>query len=351
MLRASVTCLQAVVLLVFVASASPGQTVAAWDLDGTINSGPPRLPAFSHSRVTAGSLTRSSPLFPFTSLHGFQAQNWPTGGAPDLSRYFEFSITADPGWEVTYQQVRFTLYGEFGGISSWQIRSSVNGFAGVLDNGFIAFAAIPGTPVAATVSGAGIRQGTVTFRVYVYGNGGNINPTIRGFRGQAGGGQDLRVTGFVDPVVMPPSYPGTGEDLETRYAIGGGATTTVTDDSNDRTNASPGQLVVVGHESPSATFDGVGELVVLGSFGPYAAAPITIIPGLHLGATSVFLVTPAPAPGLGPVQMVPGGFNYGFTHPGGALSNLNLFLQAVVLHASAANGTYASTHLLEVRLD
>jgi hypothetical protein len=171
----------------------PTSAIATWTLNGTPSS--PWAASGSSTYVTAGDLTMTGVTY-MTFANAFVGDNWPSG-AIELGKYFEFSATASGGHAIRYDTVRFSLYNNFDGMCSWELRSSVDGYAAALDGGTESNIAQPGVPITASVAIIGTRTGTVTFRFYAYNNSGTTSPLQRGFRGSAPGGIDLKIWGDV----------------------------------------------------------------------------------------------------------------------------------------------------------
>jgi hypothetical protein len=183
------------------ADASVGATfvaasaVAKWVLNGTIDSTNSLPASTTASGVSAESLTRSAPLTPMVFANAFVTDNWPAG-ALDTGSFFDFGVT--PSTSISYDSVRFSLYNNFDGAVSWQLRSSIDNFTSPLAQGSVASGIFGGgVPIVANVSALGNRTGTVTFRFYTFSNSGATSPLQRGFRGSAAGGTDLSVFGAV----------------------------------------------------------------------------------------------------------------------------------------------------------
>jgi len=90
----------------------------------------------------------------------------------DPTRYFEFSVTADPGHSIAYQSITLSLFrgisGATHGAESWALRSSADAFSG--DLATFSLAGTPGDSQTlfsdVDISSIGTRVGTVVFRLY-----------------------------------------------------------------------------------------------------------------------------------------------------------------------------------------
>jgi hypothetical protein len=171
-------------------------SMAFWEIVGLVDSTAALPVKTTANGVTASALTKSSSLQALTFNEAFMATGWPSASTPDLFKYFEFSVTAPSGGSAFFDTARFSLYNNTEGSSTWELRSSADGFAEALSTGTVPnglFSA--GTVVNAGLGGVGFRGGTVTFRLYLYGNTGTTNPQQRGLRGTNGNGVNLTVIG------------------------------------------------------------------------------------------------------------------------------------------------------------
>jgi hypothetical protein len=202
-------CLRAMgVLLVFAGCISApvsAEVLALWNPSGTVDSSVPLAPASVSSNISsAGNLSGGPGLTPTTFANAYELDNW-SAGAFDATDYLAFSTT---GTNVTYQSVAFSLYNNFDGTGTWEVRSSVDAFATPLASGSFSGIFFGGVLITANVSSLGQQSGTVQFRIYTYNNAGTTNPVQRGIRGTGGFGTGLSVNGTVasapPPVVSTP---------------------------------------------------------------------------------------------------------------------------------------------------
>jgi predicted phage tail protein/regulation of enolase protein 1 (concanavalin A-like superfamily) len=161
--------------------------LASWSIPNgqLVNSANPYPPLTSARNTVASDLTKSTTLTPVTIADAFVADNWPGLNAPvDLSKYLEFSVTALPGRSISYTSLQSFLGYLSSGQMSYQIRTSVDNFATVLESGHVP-PNIAGQAVqfGASLGALGTRPGTVTFRFYVFNSHGSVNPVQRGFVG------------------------------------------------------------------------------------------------------------------------------------------------------------------------
>jgi hypothetical protein len=116
--------------------------------------------------------------WPFTTEDGFvAASGWSSALSYDPGRYYQFTVTAALGYEISYETIDLALFrGIWGGghgAQLWDLHASVDGFASSdLDLGTFdisASGADTQTVFAGhDISALGTQAGTVTFRLYGY---------------------------------------------------------------------------------------------------------------------------------------------------------------------------------------
>lgn len=165
--------LAGLVLAVVLAAATPAAAIpiTTWNVAG--------------SNGQTAAVLASEPLTTATDLVAVNVTPWPGGYccftaaagwslAFDASRYFEFSVTADPGHSIAYDSITLSLFrgisGATHGAESWQLRSSVDAFGSTLAGFSLAGSAGDEQVLFAGVdiSALGTQSGTVTFRLYGY---------------------------------------------------------------------------------------------------------------------------------------------------------------------------------------
>jgi hypothetical protein len=185
--------------LILLTPSISGAEIAEWHLSGTIDSSQPFPPSITAPHVSASSLRKAPTLTPVLGASVFLVRDWPVSPMIDPEKYLEFGVTAQPGYEIYCQEIEFSLYNNFHGTSSWEIRSSEDGYVAALDSGSVTDIIVDGEPVLAHVSDIGFRSGSVTFRLYTYDNTGTTDPDRRGLRGGTYGGRNLKIRGVVYP--------------------------------------------------------------------------------------------------------------------------------------------------------
>lgn len=167
---ASLGVVCAILLLAPVASAAP---IIDWDIlgsDGQTATVLSAVPDVSGTDITPVNVTPWPGGFCcFTA-----AADWGTGAAPDLTRYYEFSITAAVGHLIVYEDITLSLFrgiqGALHGAELWQLRASHDGYAGALAVFDISASGADEQILFSNVdiSAVGTQPGTVTFRLYGY---------------------------------------------------------------------------------------------------------------------------------------------------------------------------------------
>ncbi len=175
--------------------------ISFWTLNGNIDSSVPQTAILHDPNVTVSTLA-STGLVTGVHLNAFMADGWPSGPF-DPSAYFEYTVTPNANFEVTYISMQFSLYNDSAGTSTWDVRSSVDGFANTIASGTTSVLTGAGALIQAFLPGVGTQTVPVTFRVYTHTNSGAANPQQRGLRGSAAGGTGLRINGSVTASPLP----------------------------------------------------------------------------------------------------------------------------------------------------
>lgn len=145
-----------------------------------------------------------------SSSGNFRASAWSTNATADLTKYFEFSLTAAPGTTLNMSNITFGIGRSSTGPLKWEWRSSIDSFAAAatnyttintnltLTNGAISVPDLSSSWSSNTVSFSDIiTMDTVTFRFYGY--GAKTNSGTGGFQG------NLTFTGESIAVIPEPS--------------------------------------------------------------------------------------------------------------------------------------------------
>jgi hypothetical protein len=171
-------------------------SIAIWGINGN----QVRVPVTSTAANVSGTdLTPASALpAPPAISFSFSFTGWPSTDEVDTAKFFQFGVTAAAGANVTYDQLEFALAcfncEDDTPPASWQVRSNVDGFSGVLAAGTVSSVQPPAL-VTPSIRNLGTRSGSVTFRLYIF----NVELNgFFGFRGPNGAGTNLSVLGGLD---------------------------------------------------------------------------------------------------------------------------------------------------------
>lgn len=198
-------------LVFFAALPATALPIVTWDIGG--------------SDGQTATVLANEPLTSATDLVPVNITPWPGGYccftaaagwtlALDPTRYYEFSVTADPGHLIRYDAITLSLFRGVSGVThgaeSWELRSSDDAFGSTLAS--FSLAGSPGDSQVLfsdiDISSLGSVPGTVVFRLYGFdytapgdysglGNQPGASPLT-------GTGSDLIISGQVTP------EPGTG---------------------------------------------------------------------------------------------------------------------------------------------
>ena len=102
--------------------------LAVWDLTGQPGTQTSTAAATTLAGVTAQPLTRSAALMPSPGTDCISASNWPTGGQPDPSSYFTFSLAAPSGCSLSLSSILIDVKSSSTGPTSAVLATSEDGF-------------------------------------------------------------------------------------------------------------------------------------------------------------------------------------------------------------------------------
>ena len=167
----------ALACLVLAAAPALGATIAAWDVASATGQ---TVAVLSSAADTSVSIIDSMGVSQWASTaeNGFAAaSNWAPGLSRDPGKYYQFSVAADPGFEITYQTLDLALFrgiqGANHGAQRWDLYASTNGFAS--SELWLATFDLSGASadfqtqfLNTDISAVGTQTGTLTFRLFGY---------------------------------------------------------------------------------------------------------------------------------------------------------------------------------------
>ena len=165
-------------LTLLVAMPAGAVTITQWDLANA--TGQSANLSLTAGNTTASSITASAGITAWasTTQDGFiAASGWAPGSSPDPTRYYEWTITADPGFSIAYDSISLALFRGIQagnhGAQLWDLRASTDVFASsdLFLHTFDITAAAADTQTLFTnadISVLGTQAGTVTFRLLGY---------------------------------------------------------------------------------------------------------------------------------------------------------------------------------------
>ena len=144
--------------------------IAKWDFTGAAGNQASQSSSFAATGVTAGVVTRGAGVTASTAGNSISASGWTTSASPDITDYYEFSITADSSTTLDIDTISFAERRSSTGIRTWSVRSSLDNYATDIVNP----TTVPDDTfsrdqtVTLTAAFNAINNTTVTFRIYGY---------------------------------------------------------------------------------------------------------------------------------------------------------------------------------------
>lgn len=126
-------------------------------------------PDYQPMNVAIADIERGSNLLAQTFVDAFNARNWPLADSPQDEFYYEFTLTANSGYDFNLNSIEIDHRRSGTGPVIWEVRSSVDGFSTAIDGTF-------STPLADTwyrnqevdFSSLIQNENSVTIRIYAY---------------------------------------------------------------------------------------------------------------------------------------------------------------------------------------
>ncbi len=121
------------------------------------------------SNLTAAAVSRGSGITPNAGVRSINSANWTTGASIDVNDYYTFGVTPSAGNTISLTSLAFTDQRSGTGPNSFQVRSSVDGFASALFT-----YSLPGTTSSQSFNLGSISSlqnvvSGVAFRIYGFG--------------------------------------------------------------------------------------------------------------------------------------------------------------------------------------
>lgn len=135
-------------------------TLMTFDFTGELGTQSSTMPKSAAPGVTAGNISRAQPLMAVVGANSINATNWATSAQLDGTRYFTFSLTADPSCALDVSSITLDVKASGTGPTQAAIATSGDGFKQTSP-----FSANSAGPVAVSVVGASALE----VRIYGYG--------------------------------------------------------------------------------------------------------------------------------------------------------------------------------------
>jgi hypothetical protein len=261
---------------------SAAADLATWDFSGLSGESASAPASSTDSAVqAAGAITRGSGLTGASADAAISAKGWTTDSSPDAGDYYEFSVTPAAGQMLDIDTLHFSEARSGTGIATFELRSSLDGFASVID-------AAVGIPDNESYRNHSISLGSafesisgqVYFRIYGYAAEGPTgswrlrNHSVKG--GLVLEGTSTAASGALSVSVSPTSF---SESAGNPAAIGTitrtgdlGSALIVTLGSSDTSEAAVPAAVEIPANESEASFDvtAVDDIIADGN------VPVTI---------------------------------------------------------------------------
>lgn len=159
------------------------------------------------SHITASDLTLVG-MSRVAFTQSFSGSSWPLGTF-DSGKYFQFSVTPEAGYAVTYSTLTYSLFRTVlatTDVKTWELRASLDGFASsniqLASNSLEGVGSLTMARFINNISALGTQSGQVTFRLFGQDNG-NTGNGLAGLVNRtefAGTGSDVLLGGSISAV-------------------------------------------------------------------------------------------------------------------------------------------------------
>ena len=188
--------------------------LSVFSFTGAAGNEPEFAPDFQPANVNIGNITRGIDLEPRTLTDAFSSRNWTTEDTVENEYYYEFTITAEPGFSFSISSMELDHRRTNTGPNNWEIRTSADGYAEAVDQIFT-------TPAAGTwytneeiIFGSAVQNETsVTIRIYAYNASGDLGTFAIDNLAIFGTVQDVKAPLFTDTYPQYDSVAIAGFDL------------------------------------------------------------------------------------------------------------------------------------------
>lgn len=209
----------AAIALLLLAAGAHAAIITEWNVAAATGQ---NVNVLTSAANTSASIISSATVVQWASTaeNGFAAaRDWAPGLTRDPSRYYQFSVTADAGYTITYETISLALFRGLQsgnhGAQRWDLYASPDLFASELLLASFDISSSGGDQqvqfLNTNISALGLRAGTITFRLFGfdytstadYSGLGNDSGWLI-----SGTGSNVLVQGTVSPA-LPAPEPGT----------------------------------------------------------------------------------------------------------------------------------------------
>lgn len=188
--------------------------LSIFSFTGAAGDEPEFTPDVQPLNIVVGNISRGMDLEPQTLANAFNARNWPQTDTIVDDYYYEFTITANPGYGFSISSMELDHRRTGTGPNNWEIRTSLDNFALPIDQIFT-------TPAASTwytneeiVFGSAVQNETeVTIRIYAYNASGGLGTWGIDNLAIFGTVQDVQAPSFIAGYPQSDSTAVNGFDL------------------------------------------------------------------------------------------------------------------------------------------
>jgi Secretion system C-terminal sorting domain len=167
-------------LFLLIVLVSQAQTLAVWDFENATTPTAPSNTAANGiaSPISLGAAQAASYFTGFSSLKAISTTGFPSTTTPDLTKYYEFTITPNAGFGVNISEISFHIQRSNTGPTGWVLRGSTDNFVTAINvaTNTVAvptvFASTQQTTGTITTNASLQSISNITFRLYGIGASG-----------------------------------------------------------------------------------------------------------------------------------------------------------------------------------